>query len=378
MAYYLETDDRELLKKLRLTNVCSECKGELEGFYSMEKHLPYLQCKSNPEHEGIAKPYHEPPTLDEYNINTRREKMNKELGENKATALAKFHDVSTMTREIATEIVGTLWGDAPAIEKTKAIILCHTYNLNPLMRHLHLVKFKKWDRDHKKVIGEDWSMMMGIQAKRLLAQRKHNFSYLDMSPRSMTEEEQIKVFGKKQNGFIMSITILKDMDTGATAQGFGRIKVGERVKGEEKGNSPEHMSQIRSESQTLERLYPGEMPQGVEVIDEAYVQLPDGRKVGEETGEIIEAEFKEVKEEKLEPPAPTKLEGEEPDIRDETPISEEQIIELGDLAQRNGIMLADIVKWCLTVKDWTVGKLGDLKVWQYNEIVESFEKDKLA
>ena len=59
MAYYLETDDRELVKKLLRQNTCSECGSRLDAFYDIKKHLPYLQCKEKAEHEGIAKEHRE-------------------------------------------------------------------------------------------------------------------------------------------------------------------------------------------------------------------------------------------------------------------------------------------------------------------------------
>ena len=55
MAYYLQDDDRELLKKLRLSQVCSVCNGKLIAFYDLAQHLPYLICEAHPE-AGISKP----------------------------------------------------------------------------------------------------------------------------------------------------------------------------------------------------------------------------------------------------------------------------------------------------------------------------------
>ncbi|KKN15924.1 hypothetical protein LCGC14_0981160 [marine sediment metagenome] len=289
--YYPDDQSKENLNKIRRESVCAECGRQLAIYFTDDKRR-FLAC-SGRVHEGITREYK--PPVEDYESNIRREmKLEETHGRGAGVVLAKYQSVSVMTRDIATEIVDTLWGDAPPIEKSKAIILCHTYNLNPLMKHLHLVPYKKWNQEHTKVIGQDWAMMLGIQAKRLMAHRKHNFGYLDMTPRIMTEEEQVKVFGKVQAGHIMSITIIKDTDTGAVAQGYGKIKTGEKVKGEDKGNSPEHMSQIRSESQAVERLYPGEMPENMEVIDEAYVdaEVVDVKGVGKvekETGEVVES-----------------------------------------------------------------------------------------
>ncbi len=54
MSYYLQTDDRKLLKQLLATHVCSVCGGKLQALYDPDKHLPYLVCYDLPEHEGIS------------------------------------------------------------------------------------------------------------------------------------------------------------------------------------------------------------------------------------------------------------------------------------------------------------------------------------
>ncbi|GAI92273.1 unnamed protein product, partial [marine sediment metagenome] len=127
--------------------------------------------------------------------------MVQEHGEEKTKALARFIGTGTITKAIATEIVETLWGGAPLIEKTKAILLCQTYQLNPLMRHIYLVGYKRRGPNKEYIVDDkgnyvlDWSMMIGIGATRLMAQRKHNYSYLDMTPRKATEEEIKKILG---------------------------------------------------------------------------------------------------------------------------------------------------------------------------------------
>ena len=67
--YYLESDDRDLLKKLLANSTCSVCGGKLEALYDPTKHLPYLQCTTDLRHEGIAKENREPREL---NTVTRR------------------------------------------------------------------------------------------------------------------------------------------------------------------------------------------------------------------------------------------------------------------------------------------------------------------
>lgn len=241
--------------------------------------------------------------------------MVNEHGEARTTALGKYIGASVITRAIATEIVESLWGEAPPIEKTKAILLCQTYQLNPLMKHIYLVGYKRRDRSGNYIKdgeGEfvlDWSTMIGIGATRLMAQRKHNYSYLDLTPRKATQEEIEKILGDTADpACIYGFVHIKDRDTGAEAFGLRGIPKDEKVKGKEKGNTPLNQACVRAERLALDRQYPGEMPQGVEVIDEAYAEVPDIKgKVDTKTGEIteeeppVEGEFKEVSEEKPEP-----------------------------------------------------------------------------
>lgn len=293
MAYYLESDDRELLRKLRKTNVCAECGGVLEAVLDMKRDLPYLQCKAHPEHEGIAKQYREPRKL---TIIARREQMVKEYGSLKTKALDRYiAPGSVMTRAIATEIVETLWGEAPAIEKLKAIMICHQYNLNPLMKHLHMVGYRKRDsqgdfvKDGAGNYVLDWTIMQGIGATRLMSHRKHNFTYMDMTPRKATQGEVDKILGDTANAKqVYAFTHIKDLDTGAEAYGLRGCLKEEKVKGAEKGNTPLNMACVRSERLAIDRLYPGEMPEGIEAFDESFVELPEVSLVDKITGEIIE------------------------------------------------------------------------------------------
>ncbi|KKK90096.1 hypothetical protein LCGC14_2726530, partial [marine sediment metagenome] len=57
------------------------------------------------------------------------------------------------------------------------------------------------------------------------------------------------------------------------------------------------MACVRAERLALDRQYPGEMPQGIEVFDERFTEVPDIGKVETETGEVIEGEHTEVAEE---------------------------------------------------------------------------------
>ncbi|GAJ23584.1 unnamed protein product, partial [marine sediment metagenome] len=189
---------REALLDLRKTNKCKECGASLNVYLDPDSGKVFLACWHwhRSHHEGIEREAsrYEKEGVAALNIPTRREIMTQEHGEEKTAALVKYISTGAITKAIATEIVETLWGAAPLIEKTKAILLCQTYQLNPLMKHLYLVGYRRKDKDGNFIVDKqgnyvkDWSMQIGIGATRLLAQRKHNYSYLDLSPRKATEE----------------------------------------------------------------------------------------------------------------------------------------------------------------------------------------------
>lgn len=195
--------------------------------------------------------------------------MAEQLGEQKATALDKYAGVVSLTRVQAMEILKTIWPKAPEVEVLKAAIICHQYGLNPLMKHIALIPFRK--RREGKVVGEDWAVVQGISSNRLLARRRHDYSYLDLTPRRMLDEEQEKINGGIDDTRIWAITKLKDMATGAEAIGVGSWPKDEIPYGTEKGNTKLNMACIRSERQALDRLYPADMPQGIEVMEEKYI-----------------------------------------------------------------------------------------------------------
>ena len=290
---------RENLEQIRKRNVCAVCGGWLNTFLDPESGKAFIACNEWPRshHEGIEREAsrYEKEGLSSLTIKTRREIVEDALGTEKTTTLAKYISTGTITKRIATEIVETLWGAAPPIEKTKAILLCQTYQLNPLMKHLYLVGYRRRGKDGKFVLdGQgkpalDWSMMIGIGATRLMAQRKHNFSYLDMTPRKATEDEIRKILGDTADkDSIYGFVHIKDMDTGAEAFGLRGIPKNENIKGEAKGNTHLNQACVRAERLALDRQYPGEMPPNVEVVDERYIE-GDYKVVDQGTGEITES-----------------------------------------------------------------------------------------
>jgi len=274
---------REALYELRRYNKCKECGGQLDVFLDHDTQKAFLACRDWPRthHEGLEREAsrYEKEGLASLTIPTRREILNQDFGPKKTTAIARYIGTSAITKAIATEIVESLWGEAPQIEKTKAILLCQTYQLNPLMKHLHLVGYKRKDkagnyiRDKQGNYVRDWVAMIGIGATRLMAQRKHNYSYLDMTPRKATKEEIEKILGDTADpNSIYGFVHIKDVDTQAEAFGLRGCSNRERIINEEKGNTHLNQACVRAERQALDRQYPGEMPpQDIEVVDERFI-----------------------------------------------------------------------------------------------------------
>lgn len=287
MIYEDENHTKEDLEKLRRTNRCRDCGSPLNVYLDTKLGKAFLACWDwhRTYHDGG---YERQAVHREFNIPTRREMMNHKFGTEKTKALEKYSAPGgVITKPIATQIVETLWGDAPAIEKAKAIMICHQYNLNPLVKHLHMVGYRRRDSNGnfiKDKNGEyvlDWSIMQGIGATRLIAHRKHNFTYLDLTPRRATQEEIDKILGDTADPKqIYGFTNIRDLETGAESFGLRGYLAAEKVKGADKGNSPLNMACIRSERLAIDRLYPGEMPEGIDVIDERFVDT--------NTGEILE------------------------------------------------------------------------------------------
>jgi hypothetical protein len=178
----------------------------------------------------------------------------------------------------ALDILRTSYPTAPEVEIKAAAIICATYDGDPLMGDIFLIPYK--DKEGKVT----WSRVCSIKFKRKLGQRVSPFTYLDDTPRMMSEAEGQKIYGKRwtffSKGKIVAITKLRDLATGKTSQGIGAWPENAGVIGAIKGNTPENMAFIRSESQAIERLNITAVPQ-MDVIDERFVDTT--------TGEILES-----------------------------------------------------------------------------------------
>lgn len=303
--------------------------------------------------------------------------MEQKVGPKTTRALAKLPAHGQLTQPQAEHILSLVYPGCPRDEIIRCAILCRDFGLHPLMKEVYLIPFK--DKDGK----DNYATVLGINATRKLMAQRGTYSYFDDTPRLMTEEEQRRVFGEVDSKNIVAITKLRTKD-GLEAPGYGRWPNDKVPYGADKGNTKANMAFIRSERNAFGRLSPDALPEGVEVIDEAYVEVPDVGKVEAATGEVVE------KTEKPEPKSKSKKKvaekqtalSTEPEPepesaeKDETPITPEQVANIHKLIKDNDMDLAAIGKYCNVDKRWGIRDLKDLKKWQFDIILAAFTKGK--
>jgi len=293
---YSELTEKEKIK-LRKKYVCADC-GEWVSYWMefitdkgiVNSGRTYIAChhhKAN-QHEGVAREFIPP---DERNNLARRESMDTSLvSVNQALAERNLPTTGTMNESQALQVCRVYWPKAPDNNIQAAAYLCRDYGLHPGANHIYLIPYAIKDRDNN-VTGYRWEMIWSIAAKRLVTMRvKGQYSYIDDTPRIMSEAEQIKIFGAVDKQKIRAITKLQNMQ-GMEVSGHGEIGTGASLKGGDKGNSLLNMAMVRSESRALDRL-PGNMSlPAMEAIDAEYAETPDGRQVDVTSGKIIETEL---------------------------------------------------------------------------------------
>lgn len=363
------------LQRLADENVCAECGEFLSLFTEFGKSRVFLACNrynfqvygGGKAHEGIVREMsqYEQEGMEALNIPTRRKIMNERIGEAKTTALDRYLHTKTLTKPQATEIMKTIYPDAPAAEVSRAVLLCVSYGLNPLMGHVYLIKF-----------GNKWQTVRSIGSTRLLASRKGPLSFLDDTPRRMTEDEEKKVYGEVDKKYVRMIVKLKDPQTGAEAPGYGQWKLSDTVYGADKGNTPENMAAIRAERQGYDRLRPGEMPTDVDVVDEKFMPKVEdtGTKdevVPKEEEDTVEGEFEEMPEDKklkskkaappkAKPSPPAPKEPETPAEEPEGDPSKMTLSELRAYSKEQGWDDGDVAKLCRHEFGWEVTHWKDI------------------
>ena len=383
-VYESEELPRDKLEELRKKSKCKECGGWVNMFLDPESGKAFLACNDwlRTHHDGIMRE----GRLFEENIVTRRERMVKELGKDKATALAPYAGAVLKTETEAMEVLRTVWPDAPVENMRVAALICVQYELNPLMKHIYLLPFKT------KGGGTTWATVLGIQANRLIAHRAGDYSYEDDTPRIMTRVEEERIFGEVLDDRIWAITKLKDAK-GNEAVGYGFYLKSENPYGTDKGNTRANMAFIRSERQAMDRLFAGKLPQAIDVMDERYMVTVDDRQVDTITGEIQEPKAETAVADKPEPkPEPEVVEGEivskdalpftatpkGEDVTEEQAqlISAEQLASLKELMAKVSFTATDIGAFCNKEQGWNIRELKDLKVWQYDMVVDHIKVSK--
>ena len=113
------------------------------------------------------------------------------ISADKAVAIRKYALTPRLNKEQAIEVLQTCWPKAPKEEVLRAALLCATYQLNPLMKHVFLIPYGQGDK-------QQWSIQIGIGATRLAASRRGPVNYAD-GPRIMSDEEQKKIRGKVEH-----------------------------------------------------------------------------------------------------------------------------------------------------------------------------------
>lgn len=241
---------------------------EAKAYDEYIKRHPDEEC--NPRlREQLAK--------DEWNKTRMEESMTTET----KTALTKYQNSTSLTQADAMMILQTIFPGADESEMVKAAMLCHDYQLNPLKKHVSLIRFK-----NSKAGKDDWVAVMSIDVERLLASRRGRYLYIDDTPRVMSEAEQMKRFGSVDKDKIWAITKLSDTKGGGSV-GYGFWPKSQTPYGTEKGNTAMNMAFIRSERQALRRLFPAEMPNvNVEVFDETVIPEVKYRDITNDTKEL--------------------------------------------------------------------------------------------
>ncbi|MDD5700450.1 MAG: hypothetical protein PHU23_00245 [Dehalococcoidales bacterium] len=270
---------------------CAECGADLEMRYDLEKHIPFLQCRQDISHNGIARPM----VYREYNTLTRREMMEQRHGKETALALMRYDAITSLDKQTSSEILEIMWPnakEASPVEFARAIGLCVDYGADPRTNDLYLIPFKnkaKIDANGKIIEPEHttFQCVKGISLTRKVACRKHNYSFLDATPRYMTEEEEKAKFKTVNPDMVRFIVKLRDMDTQKEGDGWGewpKYRVWTDRSGKEtkednfpKGgglqdnakNSMENMAAFRAERHCIDRMYPMDIPsKTIPYIDE--------------------------------------------------------------------------------------------------------------
>lgn len=294
--------------------------------------------------------------------------MEETHGPEATTALAQLPRTGQLTETQAKRILSLVYPGVPEEEVVRCAILCRDYGLHPLMKEVYIIPFGQGDK-------RTWATVLGINATRKMMSQRGTFSYLDMTPRVMTEDEQKTIFGEVDDKNIVAITKLQTRE-GEKAQGYGRWPKNDEPYGTNKGNTKANMAFIRSERNAFGRLFTDALPLNVEVIDEAYADVPDIGKVARETGEIIEGEAVEIPEKPAEKPEPAKPKPKV--VTKPSPATsfnfatKDEIAELKKQMEIYGWTRENVGKY-VAEKKWGAKRLTDLSTAMVAELIEQMK-----
>ena len=261
-------------KRLEETQRCAVCGGRVTlawgGSLGVEGWV--VRCARNLSHRGLTRPAEPFELFAGMRIPKGRwSELTEKYGPEVTTALRRYDGVATLPEEEIRHIYDLFWPQAPDEARARATIVCFQYGLNPLLKHIALIPFEKKDPAGH-VIDVTWEVVQEISSNRIIARRRHRFSYLDQSPRIMTEQEEVKDHGQVDASRVWAITLLRDQDTGEECTGVGWYPSDKKPFGTDKGNSRLNQAKIRSERNALDRQYPAELPQGIRVTDQSEIE----------------------------------------------------------------------------------------------------------
>lgn len=115
-------------------------------------------------------------------------------------------------------------------------------------------------------------------------------------------------------------------------------------------------------------------------VDEAWPPAEQDRMLSTEEAEERmtpeEIESAKLAEELFDKREPEVEPEPEPVHQDETLVTSQQLTELDAMMSKRDVNLTQLGKYMNKDKGWEVGKLGDLKCWQFEEIMAAFEKGR--
>jgi len=344
MPYYPEGKElKDACKKLRLYSVCAECGGRLVVRYDLIEHREYIICNENEAHEGIRNTWAE--TLKQI-----REEISMD-----SIALMKLDEGGMLARIDTAKFPQAL----KAEEKKWIAEMALSYGLDPIMNELSIYQGRPYPT---------------VNAWYRKAQETGKFDGMNSRPANQQERKERNA---KEGDYLYCVEVWRK-GSAHPFVGWGRVRA-EETKGDPHlpiVKDPDRMAEKRGEMQGMRKAFSIPMPpMSFEEATDTYVEGVG--KVIKATGEIIEGEVvvRKAEESTLETPVTAVPEPETTIERDESPITEEQGKELQALVTQVGSSMGEIWKVC-TKENWKITKLGDLKVWQLEELKGRLAKGK--